>query len=211
MARPGVDRRPSRDRAHDHAPGGAGRVHLRSSRQESRAQRSRALERAAAGERRTAEILCGLPSRRWAVLHDLALPGSNANVDHLAFGPTGAWLVDTKTTRGTVRVGWRSVRVGERRIDPAPTCWEAEVVGDRLGVDVRAVIVVHSTAPGARFPHRGRRIGRGVRVVAPEGLTGRLRRGRRRLSTVQIEELYERARTELGPRVSFAHHGGRGG
>jgi hypothetical protein len=168
-------------------------------------------ERAAAGERRTAEILCGLPTRRWAVLHDLAIPGSNANVDHLAFGPTGAWLVDTKTTRGRIQVGWRSVRVGERGIDPGPTSWEAEVVADRLGVDVKAVIVVHSTTRDVGLPSRGRRIGRGVRVVSPDGLARHLRRGRRRLGAREVDELYDRALTELGARVSAVAQGGRGG
>jgi Nuclease-related domain len=168
-------------------------------------------ERAADGERRTAEILGGLPPRRWAVLHDLAIPGSNANVDHLAFGPTGAWLVDTKTTRARIRVGWRSVRMGEWRIDPAPTSWEAEVVADRLGVDVQPLIVIHSTIPGVGLPPRGRRIGQGVRVVSPDGLARRLRRGRRRLGAREVDELYELARAELGPRVSVVQQGGRRG
>ena len=41
--------------------------------------------------------------RRWVVLHDLALPGSRANVDHLVIGPTGVWVVDTKAYRAPGR------------------------------------------------------------------------------------------------------------
>jgi hypothetical protein len=37
----------------------------------------------AAGERRTARLLAPLERRDWAVLHDLAIPGSAANIDHL--------------------------------------------------------------------------------------------------------------------------------
>lgn len=45
--------------------------------------------RGAAGERATAELLERLPLQRWAVLHDLKVPASRANIDHLAIGPSG--------------------------------------------------------------------------------------------------------------------------
>ena len=38
----------------------------------------------AAGERRTARLLVGLERHGWVVLHDLAVPGSAANLDHLS-------------------------------------------------------------------------------------------------------------------------------
>jgi hypothetical protein len=40
-----------------------------------------AWRRGAAGERRTARLLDRLQQRGWVVLHDLAVPGSAANVD----------------------------------------------------------------------------------------------------------------------------------
>jgi hypothetical protein len=40
-----------------------------------------AWRRGAAGERRTARLLAPLERHGWAVLHDLALPGSRANID----------------------------------------------------------------------------------------------------------------------------------
>jgi hypothetical protein len=40
-----------------------------------------AWRRGAVGERRTARLLASLDGRGWAVLHDLAIPGSAANVD----------------------------------------------------------------------------------------------------------------------------------
>jgi len=30
------------------------------------------------------------------VLHDRAIPGSRANIDHIGIGPTGVWVIDTK-------------------------------------------------------------------------------------------------------------------
>jgi Nuclease-related domain len=41
------------------------------------------------GERRTARLLAALERHGWVVLHDLALPGSRANLDHLVIGPGG--------------------------------------------------------------------------------------------------------------------------
>jgi Nuclease-related domain len=40
-----------------------------------------AWRRGAAGERRTARLLAPLERQGWAVLHDLAIPGSRANID----------------------------------------------------------------------------------------------------------------------------------
>jgi hypothetical protein len=40
-----------------------------------------AWRRGAAGERRTARLLASLERHGWAVLHDLAVPDSRANVD----------------------------------------------------------------------------------------------------------------------------------
>jgi hypothetical protein len=45
--------------------------------------------RGAAGERRTARLLGPLERYGWVLLHDLAVPGSRANLDHLAIGPGG--------------------------------------------------------------------------------------------------------------------------
>jgi hypothetical protein len=42
---------------------------------------TRAWRRGANGERRTARLLTPLERRGWAVLHDLAIPGSAANID----------------------------------------------------------------------------------------------------------------------------------
>jgi len=63
-------------------------------------QRSRDADRweaGAEGERRTALRLRELESEGWTVLHDRALPGSRANLDHLAVSYSGVvFVVDTK-------------------------------------------------------------------------------------------------------------------
>jgi len=57
----------------------------------------------AEGERRVAAALSTLPSG-WTVAHDRLLrPGrSEANLDHIAIGPTGIYLVDAKNRSGRV-------------------------------------------------------------------------------------------------------------
>jgi hypothetical protein len=159
--------------------------------------------RGAAGERRTAELLDGLPSRRWAVWHDLRVPGSRSNIDHVVAGRTGIWVVDTKSTRAAVRRGWRTVRFGDQELDTAPTRWEAQVVSDRLEkglghpVAVRPIVAVHELSgldiSGRVARRRGLQAGgtrvRGVRVVPAPVLVARIRRGRRRLRRRELREV----------------------
>jgi Nuclease-related domain len=153
--------------------------------------------RGAAGELATAAILDTLPSRRWVVLHDLRIPGSRANIDHLAVGPTGAWVVDSKTTRATVTTGFRAVYFGDRRLDVGPLRWEATVVEETLGVKVRPIVAVH--AAGLR--RRGARAG-GVRVVPAESVARRIRRGRRRLGRDDVATLADLAVGRFQPGYS---------
>ena len=38
------------------------------------------------------------------LLHDRRLPGSRANIDHIAVAPSGVWVIDTKRYAGKIRV-----------------------------------------------------------------------------------------------------------
>jgi hypothetical protein len=60
--------------------------------------------RGAAGEQRTARLLGPLERQGWVVLHDLAVPGSRANLDHLVIGPGGVFVVDSKRYRGRLQL-----------------------------------------------------------------------------------------------------------
>jgi hypothetical protein len=151
--------------------------------------------RGAVGEAATASALEGLPAKRWEVFHDLAVPvpGSRSNIDHVAVGPTGVWVIDSKTTRAEVRVGLFSVRFGDRRLDTGPVRWQAGIVGEQLGVKARPVIALHCGlgSGGLSAPAIGRRGVRrgGVRIVMAGDLTRRLRRGRRRLGRADVQVL----------------------
>lgn len=53
-------------------------------------------------ELRTAAHLLDLP-REWTVIHSREVPGSEADIDHLAVGPGGVFLIDSKDWKGTIR------------------------------------------------------------------------------------------------------------
>jgi hypothetical protein len=150
--------------------------------------------RGAEAEVATAALLERLP-RRWVVLHDRAVPGSRANIDHLVIASTGVWVVDTKSSRAPLRIRRGAVWSGEHPIDTGPAAWEAEVVSDRLGVDATAIVAAH----GDGLRRRGK-MSNGVRVVPAARLVRRLRRGRRLLTRADIAELGRRAAHVLPPR-----------
>jgi hypothetical protein len=146
----------------------------------------------AAGEVATGAALASLPGRRWAVMHDLRVPGSRANIDHLVIGPTGVWVIDTKTTRARVTTRWGSVHLGDRKLDSRPLLWEAQMVGELLGVAARPLLAIH----GDGLRRRGGRAG-GVPALPAERIARRIRRGRRRLSRSEVEMLVDRAASSL--------------
>jgi Nuclease-related domain len=116
---------------------------------------ARAWRLGAKGERRTARILARLGRDGFVAFHDLAVPGSPANVDHLVIGPTGVFVIDSKFYRGTVRVGFDGrLWYGGRSLDRVlgTLWWEAQQVADALAVGpeirVYPVLCMHE----ARLP-----------------------------------------------------------
>jgi hypothetical protein len=71
-----------------------------------RLERSAALwERGAVGEATTAEALKQLTDRGWTTFHDVRWPGrQRANIDHIAVGPSGVFVIDSKNWSGVVHV-----------------------------------------------------------------------------------------------------------
>jgi Nuclease-related domain len=135
-----------------------------------------AWRRGAVGERRTARLLGPLERQGWAVLHDLAVPGSRANLDHLVVGPGGVFVIDSKQYRGRLQLD-RSGRLWHGRYPLAPTLravsFEADQAAQVLpdpGVAVLPVVAVH----GAQIPW-GKVVTDGVRVVPARRLASMLR------------------------------------
>jgi Nuclease-related domain len=113
-----------------------------------------AWRRGAVGERRTARLLDPLERQGWAVLHDLAVPGSRANLDHLAIGPGGVFVIDSKQYRGRLQLD-SSGRLWHGRYPPAPTVRAVEFEADRAAqvlTDADAVVVPIMAVHGAQVP-----------------------------------------------------------
>jgi hypothetical protein len=85
----------------------------------SKEQQLYAWQRGLDGERRTGEVLASLQTHGWAILHDLHWPGRPyANIDHIAIGPTGIFVIDSKNWSGDVIVRQGVLRQnGSRRSD----------------------------------------------------------------------------------------------
>jgi hypothetical protein len=63
-------------------------------------QSTKAWERGAVGEERLGARLDSAAHGRLAVLHDRRIPGSKANIDHIAITRKGIWVIDAKRYSG---------------------------------------------------------------------------------------------------------------
>jgi hypothetical protein len=159
-----------------------------------------AWRRGAAGERRTARLLAPLERRGWAVLHDLAIPNSRANIDHLVIGPAGVLVVDSKQYRGKLRLDndgmvWhgRHLLVSALR----KTLWQADQADEVLGiadVTVAAIVAVH----GASVPW-GLLRADGVTIVPARRLPDLLQALPPVLGPERVAWLADRARLRFRP------------
>jgi hypothetical protein len=159
-------------------------------------EQARTWQRGAQGERRTARLLDRLTRDGFVVFHDLAVPGSPANVDHLVIGPTGLFVIDSKQWTGTVHQGsdglvWHNHYRLDRTLETVR--WEAETLGRLLGTRTAAVVCVH----GAHV-HGGGLHAQGVAIVPAHLLRGALGDDRV-LSDANVELLATTAWTNFRP------------
>jgi hypothetical protein len=122
----------------------------------------------AAGERHTAALLTSLAARGWTVLHDRRLPGQRANLDHLAIGPPGVVLIDSKQFRGRIKLLGGRLWYGPRDLQTVFDLvnWEATECAHRLGAEVMPMLCIH----GAHLPTPVMRW-HGIRIAEPGRLT----------------------------------------
>jgi hypothetical protein len=157
-----------------------------------------AWRRGAAGERRTARLLGPLERHGWAILHDLSVPGSRANIDHLAIGPGGVFVIDSKQYRGRLQLDptgrlWH----GHYPIAPAVRAagFEADQAAQILpdpGVVVRPIVAVH----GTQVPW-GKVVTDGVPVVPARRLPSMLRQLTAVLGPERVADLTDQARVRF--------------
>jgi hypothetical protein len=159
-------------------------------------EQARTWQRGAEGERHTARLLDRLTRDGFVVFHDLAVPDSPANIDHLVIGPTGVFVIDSKQWTGSVHQGadglaWHNHYRLDRTLDTI--CWEAETIGRLLGTRAAALLCVH----GAHV-HGGGLHAQGVAIVPAHLLRSALGYDRV-LSDANVELLASTARMRLRP------------
>jgi hypothetical protein len=148
-----------------------------------------AWRRGAHGEQRTARLLAPLERHGYQVFHDLAIPGSAANLDHLVVGPTGVFVIDSKRYRGHLHYSagrlWHGRRPLDRTLDTL--WWEATQAAETLGfgpdLHIYPVLCVHV----ARLPWLRELLIDGIPVLAPGALRPALQTTRQALSPEQVE------------------------
>ena len=137
---------------------------------------AQAWQRGAEGERHVACLLEPLVRQGWGVQHDLRVPGSKANIDHVVIGPPGVFVIDTKHYRGRLRLSHDGL-LWHGRTFLAPTLsatrWEADKLQARIGAPDIAVVPIVAVL-GAMVPY-GQVTAHDVTVVPARRLVGLLR------------------------------------
>jgi Nuclease-related domain len=151
--------------------------------------------RQAMAQRRTAGVLAQLELEGWLVLHDVALPGWSASLDHLVIGPTGAWAIESSGNSWLPRRR-RTTGCGVLGGPRPDLSWKAEAIADSLagtGIPVRPLLCLHV---GIRPP--GRRAVQGIPLVVLRRLPDVVRHGSR-VQPIQAERASIRALEVLRP------------
>jgi len=159
-------------------------------------EQARSWRRGAEGERHTARLLDRLTGDGYVVFHDLAVPGSLANVDHLVIGSTGLFVIDNKQWTGSVHqsadgLAWHNHYPLDRTLERVR--WEAEAVGRLLGTRIHPLVCVH----GAHVQGGGLHA-QGVAIVPASVLRSALGDDRV-LSDAEVELLATTAWARLHP------------
>jgi Nuclease-related domain len=149
------------------------------------------------GERATARMLRRLGRRGYAVFHDVAIPGTPANADHLLIGPPGVLLVDSKRYAGQVTQSadgrvWHNHHPMDQQLRALRL--ETEAISQALGVHVRPLMCVH----GARVAYGGLRAG-AVEILPAGRLCSMLRHSGQQLGEADVVALVAHALAVLHP------------
>lgn len=143
-------------------------------------QGERAWRKGSAGERRVGRTLDRLSRSGVRTLHDRKMPGSAANIDHVAVTPAGVFTIETKAYRGRLEVRGHGTQLWINRsnrtslVDQAKR--QADAVRSALGrsgveVPIHPLLCFVDTELPLLFPPR--HVG-GVIICTPNGLSKRL-------------------------------------
>jgi Nuclease-related domain len=158
---------------------------------------ARAWRNGARGERATARLLRRLHRHGYVVFHDIGIPGTPANADHLLIGPPGVILIDSKRYTGQVTQDLDG-RVWHNHYPMDHTLrslrLETAAISAALGVHARPVMCVHH----ARVADGGLVAGE-VEILPAGRLPSMLRNRRHQLGEAEVAALVAHALSVLRP------------
>jgi hypothetical protein len=158
-------------------------------------------DKGARGERRTAEALQPLLSRGFVLFYGRQMPDSRGDIDAIAIGPTGVWVVETKNLSGSVSIVNDRLFVKDqlRQAMVEQVYREAfavqQIVGELLApahTMVTPVLCIH----GARLPWFHQSVG-GVDVVSGGKVAHLIGEGPQALDAPTVQKVAEIADRKL--------------
>jgi hypothetical protein len=158
---------------------------------------TRAWRDGARGERSTSRLLRRLARRGYAVFHDIGIPGTPANADHLLIGHPGVILIDSKRYAGQVTQSpdgriWHNHYPMDQTLRALRL--ETQAISAALGVRVRPVMCVHH----AQVAYGG--LTAGDAQILPAGrLRSMLRNSQQQLGEADVAALVAHALSVLRP------------
>jgi hypothetical protein len=159
-----------------------------------------------AGEILVAELLDKLSPDGFFHLDDRRLPDSDANIDHVVVGPSGAFIIDTKNWSGSLTTDDVTLRQNGRRRDSAVESLRTQAIG--------VSTVLESATPHFRVPvwpvlcfvgsaTIGERVTLDrVHLVDGEGLAAFIKSGSSTLTPAQVEVALAGLRSGLPERTA---------
>jgi hypothetical protein len=151
----------------------------------------------ARGERATARMLRRLHRHGYVVFHDVGIPGTPANADHLLIGPPGVILIDSKRYTGQITQGldgraWHNHYPMDRTLRSLRL--ETRAISAALGVRARAVMCVHRAHVAD-----GGLVAGDVEILPASRLPSMVRNRRHQLGEADVAALVAHAMTVLRP------------
>ncbi|WP_062385093.1 nuclease-related domain-containing protein [Demequina iriomotensis] len=160
----------------------------------------RAWRKGAEGEEKVGAVLERMTKRGWRIIHSIPV-GENSDIDHLAIGPGGVVLVNTKHHPGAkVTVTKYGVLVNGSKTDHAPQARaqakKAYELLNAAGADVERVVPWIAVYNGSVLQPEMKLAGRipGVGVVTNHNINTNLKRLDPVLSPERVDAIYEIAR-----------------
>jgi hypothetical protein len=135
------------------------------------------------GERYVAEFLNQMRAKGWHIFHDMQCDGATGgfNLDHVAVGPGGVWVIETKTRRkGRARPGFKPAEVTfdgnqiiwpwiDEKASPEQAAGAAQWLGEWLEKKTGKVFQVSAVVAIPGYFVIERKLG-AVRVANPKNL-----------------------------------------